>query len=176
VIADFRDLLATFAGCGVRFLVVGAHALAAHGVPRVTGDLDLWVEPSAANAARAWRALAEFGAPLDTLAIRESDLVEPERVIQLGLPPYRIDLLTSISEVDFADAWTGRLEGTLHADQALLFSRKQSSRFSSRRGHQEGSQAPGGGDLRDDGPGGPVTTAAPATPRSYATASCRQSP
>jgi hypothetical protein len=67
VIHDFRDLLATLVQRDVRFLVVGAHALAAHGVPRVTGDLDVWVEPSSVNAASVWQALVEFGAPLDSL-------------------------------------------------------------------------------------------------------------
>ena len=99
MIADFRDLLAELVANEVRFLVVGAHALAALGVPRATADLDLWVEPTPANASRAWRALAAFGAPLANLNIRETDLVQPERVIQLGLPPYRIDVLTSISGV-----------------------------------------------------------------------------
>jgi hypothetical protein len=113
VIADFRDLLAALTDTGARFLVVGAHALAAHGVPRVTGDLDIWVEPTDANAARVWAALARFGAPLDLLSIRESDFVRANQVIQLGLPPYRIDLMTSISGVGFGDAWDGRLAGTL---------------------------------------------------------------
>jgi hypothetical protein len=113
VITDFRDLLAAFAEHEVRFLVVGAHALAAHGVPRVTGDLDIWVEPTVANAGRAWRALAKFGAPLETLSLRESDFVQPDQVIQLGLPPFRIDIMTSISGVGFSDAWPERLTGTL---------------------------------------------------------------
>jgi hypothetical protein len=113
VIADFRDLLAELVAHEVRFLVVGAHALAALGVPRVTADLDLWVEPTPANANRAWRALAAFGAPLANLNIRETDLVQPEQVIQLGLPPYRIDILTSISGVGFPEAWAGRLGGAL---------------------------------------------------------------
>jgi hypothetical protein len=113
VIADFRDLLAELVASEVRFLVVGAHALAALGVPRVTADLDLWVEPTPANANRIWRALAVFGAPLANLNIRETDLVQPEQVIQLGLPPYRIDILTSISGVGFSEAWAGRLGGTL---------------------------------------------------------------
>lgn len=113
MIADFRDLVAAFTDNGVRFMVVGAHALAAHGVPRVTGDLDIWVEPTAANAACAWRALAKFGAPLETLSLRESDFVQPDQVIQLGLPPFRIDIMTSISGVGFSDAWPERLEGTL---------------------------------------------------------------
>jgi hypothetical protein len=97
----------------VRFLVVGAHALAVHGVPRATGDLDLWVEPTPTNAARVWRALATFGAPLETLRVRETDFVQPDQVIQLGLPPYRIDLMTSVSGLDFAQGWSGRVTGTL---------------------------------------------------------------
>lgn len=113
MIADFRDLLAELVATEVRFLVVGAHALAALGVPRVTADLDLWVEPTPANAGRTWRALAAFGAPLANLNIRETDLVQPEQVMQLGLPPYRIDILTSISGVEFPEAWAGRVGGTL---------------------------------------------------------------
>jgi hypothetical protein len=113
VIADFHDLLVALADAGVRFLVVGAHALAAHGVPRATGDLDVWVEPTAENAARVWRALAEFGAPLGRLDIREADFTRPDQVIQLGLPPYRIDLMTSVSGVAFAEVWAGRMDGTL---------------------------------------------------------------
>jgi hypothetical protein len=113
VIADFRDLLAALTETGVRFLVVGAHALAAHGVPRTTGDLDIWVEPTEANAARVWAALARFGAPLDSLSIRESDFVRPNQVVQLGLPPYRLDLMTSLSGIGFGEAWEGRLAGTL---------------------------------------------------------------
>lgn len=113
MIADFRDLLSSFVEGSVRFLVVGAHALAAHGVPRVTGDMDVWVEPTAENAARVWRALAEFGAPLETLSVQESDFATLDQVVQLGLPPYRIDIMTSISGVEFAEAWEGRFDGTL---------------------------------------------------------------
>ena len=113
VIADFRDLLAALTETGTRFLVVGAHALAAHGVPRVTGDLDLWIEPTEDNAARVWAALTVFGAPLPSLGIRASDFTQPDQVIQLGLPPYRIDLMTGISGIHFGDAWQGRLAGTL---------------------------------------------------------------
>lgn len=111
--SDFRDLLAAFAVTEVRFLVVGAHALAAHGVVRATGDLDLWIEPTESNARRVWRALIAFGAPVETLGIRLADFVQPDQVIQLGLPPYRIDLMTSISGVTFAEAWAERLEGML---------------------------------------------------------------
>ena len=113
MIGDFRDLLAALAAAEVRFLVVGAHALAAHGVPRATGDLDIWVEPTPANATRVWQALTRFGAPLQSLHLAESDFVTLDQVVQLGLPPFRIDLMTSISGVEFADAWTGCLSGTL---------------------------------------------------------------
>jgi hypothetical protein len=113
VIADFHDLLAAFVANHVRFLVVGAHALAAHGVPRVTGDLDVWVEPEETNAARVWDALGAFGAPLETLKISRTDFARADQVIQLGLPPYRIDILTSISGVEFDDAWRGRATGML---------------------------------------------------------------
>lgn len=113
MIADFRDLLSSFVEGGVRFMVVGAHALAAHGVPRVTGDLDVWVEPTPANAARVWSSLVEFGAPLDALDLSESDFATPDKVVQLGLPPYRIDILTSLSGVEFAAVWDGRVEGEL---------------------------------------------------------------
>jgi len=110
---DFRDLLAALHEAGVRFLVVGAHALAAHGVPRVTGDLDLWVEATHENAAKVVSALAEFGAPVEALGIEAGDFVVPEQVIQIGLPPYRVDLLTSISGVAFPEAWDGRRDGVL---------------------------------------------------------------
>ncbi|WP_353269209.1 hypothetical protein [Gemmatimonas sp.] len=110
MVEDFRDLLAEFGRAEVRFLVVGAHALAAHGVPRATVDLDLWIDPSPENAARVWSALAAFGAPLDSLAITPADLTRPDTVAQFGLPPWRIDILTGISGVTFDEAWPDRIE------------------------------------------------------------------
>ena len=110
---DFRDVLAAFHDAGVRFIVVGAHAMAVHGVPRATGDLDVWLECTEANADRAWHALHEFGAPIEALGVTRDDLHRPGTVIQLGLPPRRIDLLTRISGVDFSDAWKQRLEQDL---------------------------------------------------------------
>lgn len=108
---DFRDLLAAFRDAGVKFLVVGAHALAAHGVPRATGDLDVFVEPTPENASRVWTALTRFGAPLSDLDVRESDFSTPGIVAQFGLPPYRIDVMTAISGVSFEDACKDRLDG-----------------------------------------------------------------
>lgn len=105
---DFFDLLAALIRVEARFLVVGAYAMAVHGVPRATGDLDLWIERTPENAERVWRALAEFGAPLQSLGISPNDLEQPEIVAQIGLPPSRIDVLTGISGVQFADAWRER--------------------------------------------------------------------
>ena len=106
--SDFTDFLGCLITNEVRFLVVGAHALAVHGVPRATGDLDVWIEPTPANAAKAWSALAEFGAPAAALGFTTSDLATADVVLQVGLPPRRIDLLTTISGVEFADAWGAR--------------------------------------------------------------------
>lgn len=104
---DFRDLLRALSDAEVRFLIVGAYAVSAHAEPRATGDLDVWVEPTPENASRAYAALRAFGAPLHELG--EADLAERGIVFQIGLPPRRIDLLTSITGVEFADAWPGRV-------------------------------------------------------------------
>jgi len=110
LIQDYRDLLTELVRANARFLVVGAHALSVHGVPRATVDLDVWIDASPANARRVWSALAAFGAPLESLQIRESDLTRPDMIAQLGLPPWRVDILTSISGVAFDEAWSERVE------------------------------------------------------------------
>ena len=107
---DYRDLLAALVAERTRFLVVGAHALAVHGYPRATVDIDIWVEPTAENAERVWRALAAFGAPLADLDIDRQDFTRPDVVAQLGLPPNRIDILTGVSGLTFEQAWNGRVE------------------------------------------------------------------
>ena len=109
--AASSELLAILLESGARFLVIGAHAMAAHGVPRATQDLDLWIDPDPANAARVWRSLLLFGASLEDLAISPEDLSAPDMVLQIGLPPNRVDLLTSLSAIDrFDDAWADRVE------------------------------------------------------------------
>lgn len=111
---DFFDFLAALLDAKVKFLVVGAHALAVHGVPRATEDLDVWIEPTEENAHRVWEALTRFGAPAEALGITRKDFVTPNTVVQFGMPPNRIDILTAISGVPiFADAWNGRLEETV---------------------------------------------------------------
>lgn len=105
---DFLDLLAALSRAEARFLVVGAHAMAAHGVPRATGDLDVWIQRTPENAERVWSALLEFGAPVQALGLSETDLTAPDLVFQMGEPPVRIDVLTSISGVTFEYAWSTR--------------------------------------------------------------------
>ncbi len=106
---DFVDLLRAFAVAEVRFLIVGAYALAHHGRPRATGDLEVWIDATPENAARAIRALASFGAPLGE--ITEDDFARPGVVFQIGVPPGRIDVLTDLTGVGFAEAWAGRESG-----------------------------------------------------------------
>jgi hypothetical protein len=104
---DYRDMLSALSDEGVEFLLVGAFALAAHGLPRATGDIDIWIDRSNANAARVWRALRRFGAPLRDLT--PEDLTTPDLVFQIGVAPRRIDLLTSIDGVSFSEAWPQRV-------------------------------------------------------------------
>ena len=103
---DFKDLLSTFNAHGVEFIVVGAHALAAHGRVRATGDMDVWVKAEKPNAKRVLQALQAFGAPIRDLT--EDDLSRGGTVFQVGVAPLRIDVLTSIDGVAFDDAWQGR--------------------------------------------------------------------
>lgn len=108
---DFVDLLRAFVDHDVRFLIVGAYALALHGRPRATGDLDVWVEATPENAARVVRALASFGAPMDQVS--EADFSSPGVVLQLGVAPGRIDILTALTGLSFEEAWPGRIRESL---------------------------------------------------------------
>jgi hypothetical protein len=103
---DFVDLLRAFGAHEVRHLVVGAYALALHGRPRATGDLDVWVDATPDNAVRVMAALAEFGAPL--AGVTTEDFSRPGIVFQIGLPPRRIDVITELSGLAFAEAWPRR--------------------------------------------------------------------
>ncbi len=105
---DFRDLLVLLADAGVEFVVIGAYALAFHGAPRASGDIDLFVRPSAVNARRVFDGLVRFGAPLQSAGVIAADFAQPGAVYQIGLPPRRIDLLTEISGVTFDEAWASR--------------------------------------------------------------------
>lgn len=108
---DFKDIISEFLAAGVRFLVVGAHALAAHGIPRATGDIDLWVEPTQQNARRVLQALTAFGAPVSDIS--QDDFTREGTVFQMGVPPFRIDILTEIDGTKFEPAWQAKAEITL---------------------------------------------------------------
>lgn len=105
---DFHDMLSAFDEAAVEFLLVGAYAMAAHGYVRATGDMGLWVRPEPANARRVLDALRCFGAP--TSGLSERDFEQPDVVLQLGVPPRRIDVLTGIDGVAFEEAWAARRE------------------------------------------------------------------
>lgn len=104
---DFKDMLLALKDANVDFLIVGAYAVAAHGYPRATGDLDIWIRADEGTAPRVMRALAAFGAPIGDLSA--ADFSVPSLVFQIGIPPGRIDILTTISGVDFSDAWENRM-------------------------------------------------------------------
>jgi len=103
---DFAEMLDALSAAGAEFLIVGAYALVAHGRPRATGALDIWVRPTAENARLFWRALVDFGAPLHELSL--DDLSTPGVVFQIGIAPARIDILTSATGLEFETAWSRR--------------------------------------------------------------------
>lgn len=119
---DSREFIGLLNSHGAEYLVVGAHALAFHGHPRFTGDIDFLVRPSLPNAERVIRVLRDFG--FGDLDLKPEDLVSPERVIQLGRPPNRIDLLTSISGVEFNEAWASRVAGDLDGQPVHFLGRE----------------------------------------------------
>src|SRR5712691_4522977 len=102
---DFAEMLDALSAAEADFLIVGAHALAAHGRPRATGDLDIWVRPTPDNARRV-EALVTFGAPLNELKL--DDLALPDVVFQIGIEPARIDILTMLTGLTFDAAWSRR--------------------------------------------------------------------
>jgi Nucleotidyl transferase of unknown function (DUF2204) len=108
---DFKDMLSCLKGEEVDFIIVGAYALAAHGFPRATGDIDIWVSNSPQNAQKIIRALIKFGAPVSQLS--EEDFTAPDVIVQLGVEPCRIDLLTGIDGVGFDEAWRNKISITI---------------------------------------------------------------
>ena len=101
---DFRDLLLELADAGAQFVLVGGHAVAFHGHPRATKDMDVLIKPDATNAKRVYQALAAFGAPLDAFAVEAHDFATYDGVLQIGLPPRRVDILNRADGVSFEEA------------------------------------------------------------------------
>lgn len=130
---DLREFIELLNSRGTDYIVVGGHAVAFHGHARFTGDIDFLVRATAENASRILDALRAFG--FGELALTVGDFIEPGRVVQLGHPPNRIDLLTSISGVDFQDAWATRIKSELDGlpvsflgRQALIDNKRASAR------------------------------------------------
>jgi hypothetical protein len=118
---DFVEMLAALSAAGADYLVVGAYALAAHGRPRATGDLDILVRATPENARRVWAALRTFGAPLGDLTL--DDLVSSDLVYQIGVAPTRIDLLTGLTGLGFDEAWASRITLTMEGVEVPIIGR-----------------------------------------------------
>jgi hypothetical protein len=106
---------------GAEYLVVGAHALGAYGQPRATGDFDIWIRTTPENVDRVWIALDTFGAPRRKLT--KADLCTPDNIYQIGVAPYRIDIVTSITGVEFDDAWVNRNQTTIDGIRVAVIGR-----------------------------------------------------
>ena len=120
---DFRDLLALFNAHKVDYIIVGAHALAYHGAPRYTGDMDILVRPDPENARRILSALNEFG--FGSLGVTVEDLALPDKVVQLGITPVRVDIITSITGVSWGDALAGRVAETYGGLKVYYIGKKE---------------------------------------------------
>ena len=114
---DFKDMLLCLQEEKVEFLLVGAYAIAAHGNPRATGDMDLWIKPDPDNGQRVIRALQAFSAPASCLSV--DDFVKDDTIVQIGVVPCRIDLMTGIEAVRFDEAWENRVAASV--DGLTLF-------------------------------------------------------
>ena len=119
---DWRAFIESLNSNGVEYVIVGAVALAYHGFPRYTGDLDVLVHNTDENTKRLESALAAFG--LASLGLKAADFADSYRVIQLGVPPNRIDLLTSITGVPFDEAWADRVEADMEGTRVSFISRQ----------------------------------------------------
>ena len=108
---DFKEFIQSLNDNRVRYLVVGGYAVALHGYPRHTKDIDIWVELAPANASRIMQALEQFG--FGSLGLKEQDFLEADTIIQLGYPPRRIDLLTTLPGVDFDQCFTAKVMGEI---------------------------------------------------------------
>jgi hypothetical protein len=115
---DFKELLALLNEYAVEHIVVGAYALAFHGAPRFTADIDLYIRPTPENAEKAIRTLAAFGFVSPDLSAQ--DFMHPDRVVQIGVPPVRVDMLTSITGVSWEEADGGKVPGS-YGDVPVFF-------------------------------------------------------
>jgi len=108
---DLREFIELLNSEGVRYVIVGGYAVAFHGHPRVTGDIDVFVDATATNSSKMERVVRAFGFPGPGLSA--ADFAKRDKIVQLGLPPNRVDIITSIDAVTFDEAWSTRVEATL---------------------------------------------------------------
>jgi hypothetical protein len=130
---DYADLLRELNAKGAEYLVVGAHAVGFHGYIRSSGDFGVWGNPTLENARKIYRALVRFGAPMD--ATREEEFTSDDLIFQIGVEPFRIDIITAVSGLTFEDAWAHREPTTYMGEpnfvlglRDLLENKKRSSR------------------------------------------------
>ena len=119
---DFDEFIASLTAHGVEFVVVGAYALALHGAPRFTGDLDILVRPSLENAARVLETLEAFGFPVPDLS--PEAIADRRRMLQMGVPPVQIHLMSAISGVEWDEVWFDRVEGVLGRNRVCFLGRE----------------------------------------------------
>lgn len=119
---DFDEFIGSLTAHGVEFLVVGAYALALHGAPRFTGDLDVLVRPDRDNATRLLAALEAFGFPVTELSLEA--VVDRRRMLQMGLPPVQIQVMSAISGVEWEEAWANRMEAPLGRHRVSFLGRE----------------------------------------------------
>jgi hypothetical protein len=118
---DFLDMLSALNAARAEYMLVGAYAMAAHGHPRATADIDFWVRPTPENAARVMQALRTFHAPL--LGLTETDLANSDLIFQIGVPPLRIDIITGIDGVTFDEAWPAKVVTHFQSQPCYVISR-----------------------------------------------------
>jgi hypothetical protein len=123
--SDYRDLLKSLNAAGVRYLIVGGYAVMVHTEPYYTKDLDVSVDPSPLNAEAVFRALRVFGAPLQ--GVHAKDFTEPDVFYQVGIAPVRVDVMTSVSGLDFAGVWGRRTVVDRDGEPAPVLSREDLS-------------------------------------------------
>ena len=132
---DLKEFVELLTELDVRFLIVGAFAVAYHGYPRYTADIDIFVDNSVENAARLLEAIQRFG--FGNIGLTDDDFLQDDRVIQLGVAPNRIDLLTSISGVTFEEAWRSRELGALGEVTVPFISREMLKRNKAATGRSQ---------------------------------------
>ena len=118
--SDFKDLLKMFNDYSVKYLLVGGYAVMYYTEPRFTKDIDLWVESTKTNAAQVWRALAEFGAPLEQISL--ADFYNKELIYQIGVAPNRIDIMMDVPGIQFSAAWENRVSGSYGEESIFIIS------------------------------------------------------